>query len=352
MIPEKVINEYFKPAEVESINAFGNGHIHNTYKVETSWASYIFQRINTSVFTKPDLVIHNHLLLQDHLQDAVNQKYIIPEIVKTREGKNYYSDENYGFWRVTNFIENSYSIEKAEHPTQAYEAGEAYGWFIKSLHNIDVRLFEETICNFHNFSFRLGQFEDAIAKNIVGKKENIKSEIDFYLQRKNSLLLLEKDIISGKIPPRIVHNDTKINNILFEDSKAKAVIDLDTVGPGSILYDYGDALRTIANTSIEDEDNLEKVKLQWDNYCHFTEAFLKETKSILTESEKQNLHIAPILMTYIIGIRFLTDYLNGDVYFKTTKPNHNLIRTRVQIELLKDMEMRKPEMKTFISDYF
>jgi thiamine kinase-like enzyme len=348
-IPSKVLDAYFNNEEVKSVAEFGNGHIQSTFKVESLKGDFILQKINTNVFPQPTILIDNHRKTQKHSKSIDNQDYKIPEIIKTFDGEWNYESKEFGFWRLTSFITNSYSLEKTETPNQAFEAGKAYGWFAKIMQKADVGDFEEAIPQFHSLSLRLKQFEDAIKKDVAKRKKSVKNEIDFFLKRKDELLELEQLIIDCEIPKRIVHNDTKINNVLFKNEKAVAVIDLDTVGPGSILFDYGDALRTIANTADEDEEDLKKVKFSFDNFSGFTKGYLSQTASFLTKSEKQNLHLAPVLMTYIIGIRFLTDFLNGDVYFKTKKENHNLIRTRVQQELIKDIEKQMREIKESIN---
>lgn len=348
MIPDKVLKAYFNLSEIVNISPFGNGHIQLTFRVETKSNSFILQKINTKVFTNPELLIKNHLLIQQQYKLSKDNEYLIPEIIKTLDDNNYFFDTNYGFWRLTKFIENSYSLEKTATSTQAKEAGKAYGWFLTSLVNIETSLFEEPIPDFHNLSFRLKQFDVAIDANLAERRDLVSLEIEFFIERKNFFLDLENEINTGNIPLRIVHNDTKINNVLFEENKAKAVIDLDTVGPGNVLFDYGDALRTIANDSTEDEENIENITLNWDYFCSFTDGYLRKTKDILSLTENENLHKAPLLMTYIIGIRFLSDYLNGDIYYKTSKPRHNLIRSRVQQFLLKDMEQKNNAMKTYI----
>jgi len=345
--PKSVISTYFNTSISLKLIPFGNGHIQSTYKVDFDETSFILQKINTAVFTKPEVLISNHLKVLEVL--GQNPKYIVPQLLKTKNNKFFCKDEERGFWRLMEFVPNTYSLEKTEKPDQAFEAGKAYGWFAKILQKADVGDFEEAIPEFHSLSLRLKQFEDALQNDLALRKESVRDEIDFFLQRKDELLKPEQLIISGEIPKRIVHNDTKINNILFKGTKASAVIDLDTVGPGSILFDYGDALRTIANTADEDEEDLKKVKFSFDNFNGFTKGYLSQTASFLTKSEKQNLHLAPVLMTYIIGLRFLTDFLNGDVYFKTKKENHNLIRTRVQQELIKDIEKQMREIKETVS---
>ncbi len=346
-IPSKVLDIFFAESEIKSVNEFGNGHIQSTFKVDTRSSSFILQKINTVVFSKAEVLINNHLKLQQIV--GINSQFVVPHLLKANTKEYFFRDEDGGFWRAMEFVPNTHSLERVENPDQAYEAGKAYGWFAKVLQKANISDFEEAIPNFHSLSLRLKQFDEAMKNNAAGRRESVKKDIGFFLQRKEELLKVERLIVEGKIPKRIVHNDTKINNVLFENAKAVAVIDLDTMAPGSILFDYGDALRTIANTSDEDEEDLKKVKFSLDNFNGFTEGYLSQTASFLTKSEKQNLHLAPVLMTYIIGLRFLTDFLNGDVYFKTKKENHNLIRARVQEELIKEIEKKTGVIKETVS---
>ena len=345
--PEPVISTYFNNSISFKLIPFGNGHIQSTYKLDFDSISFILQKINSYVFTKPEILIQNHLKVLQYLPEQTEFK--IPKILKTLNNEFFYKDENDGFWRLMEFVPNTQSLENTENPNQALEAGKAYGWFAKILQKANVNDFEEAIPEFHSLSLRLKQFEDALQNDVASRKVSVKEEIDFFLQRRKELLKLQQLFIEGKIPKRIVHNDTKINNVLFRGTKAVAVIDLDTVGPGSILFDYGDALRTIANTADEDEEDLKNVKFSIENFNGFTKGYLSQTASFLTRSEKQNLHLAPVLMTYIIGLRFLTDFLNGDVYFKTHKKNHNLIRARVQQALIEDIERQMGEIKETVS---
>ncbi len=348
--PESVISTYFNTSILLKIIPFGNGHIQSTYKVDFETTSFILQKINTAVFTKPEVLISNHLKVLECL--GQNPKYIIPHLIKTSTNNYFCADDEGGFWRLMEFVPNTHSLETTENPNQAYEAGKAYGWFANALKKVKISDFEEAIPRFHSLSLRLKQFEEAMKNDIASRKESVKNEIDFFLQRKEELLKLEQLIESGKIPKRIVHNDTKINNVLFRGAKAVAVIDLDTTGPGSILFDYGDALRTIANTAKEDEEKLEMVKFDFNNFSNFSKGYLSEVSSFLNKAEKQNLHLAPSLMTYIIGLRFLTDFLNGDVYFKTEKTSHNLIRSRVQQKLILSIEEQNNSIKESINSYF
>jgi len=346
---DSVIKSFF-PDEIEyCVKPFGNGHINDTYKVEFSESSsaYILQRINTSVFKNPNILIHNHIQLQKSLRNH-NQPIEIAKLIPDLTGENLFIDKLGDAWRMTNFFNDSYSADVIEDEWQAYQAGIGYGWFLNACSYSNVNNFIEPIKDFHRITFRLNQLKTAIKENKAKRLNSVQSIIKFYECREESLICIEELIDNGEIPLRVVHNDTKINNILFKDKKAIAIIDLDTVGPGSILFDFGDAIRTSANNANEDERKLEKVSLNLNSFKFFTNGYLSQVKGILTDKEKENLYRAPVLMTYIMGIRFLTDYLDGDIYYKTTYDQHNLDRCNVQKKLIESMESNENDMKRII----
>jgi hypothetical protein len=348
----QIVNYFLPNWDVLHIKPFGNGHINSTYKVVLMdyENEFILQKINTKVFTSPENIIQNHFKLQTFLSSQ-NSEFKIPHLLPTTENKYLYVDENNDAWRMMNFIKDSYSIEIVKDNNQAYEAGRGFGWF---LNEFSIKLpseFKEAIKDFHSLSFRLDQFNQAILKDKAKRLAGIVDVVDFYKDRERLLLKIEELIRSGEIPLRISHNDTKINNLLFRNNKAVAVIDLDTIGPGSVIYDFGDALRTICNTAAEDEMNISKVNFNLESFEYFTKGYLEKARSILNKVEIENLYIAPVYMTYIMGIRFLADYLNGDVYYKTTFSEHNLIRCLVQKKLIEQMEIRKEEMINCINSY-
>ncbi len=352
MEPRSIANNFIPNRSVLSIEPFGNGHINSTYKVvlKAYENEFILQKINTKVFTSPENIIQNHFKLQTFLSSQ-NSEFKIPHLLPTTENKYLYVDENNDAWRMMNFIKDSYSIEIVKDNNQAYEAGRGFGWFLNEFSNKPPSEFKEAIKDFHSLSFRLDQFNQAILKDNAKRLAGVIDVIDFYKDRERLLIKIEGLIQSGDIPLRISHNDTKINNLLFRNNKAVAVIDLDTVGPGSVIYDFGDALRTICNTSAEDETDIVKVKFNMESFEYFTKGYLEKAISSLTKLEIENLYIAPVYMTYIMGIRFLTDYLNGDVYYKTKFSEHNLIRCLVQKKLIEQMEIRKDEMNNIIYSY-
>lgn len=346
---DTVIKNFFPEDQNYIVKPYGNGHINDTYIVEFPKRDleYILQRINTSVFVEPKILINNHLKIQPELKNS-GSSIKIAELIPNITNEFLFTDKLGGAWRTTSFIKDSYSIDLVEDEWQAYQSGLAFGWFVHASKNIQPTDLKEPIKDFHRLSFRLKQLNNAIADNKAERLDKVIPIICFYKEREESLSKIETLIDKGDIPLRVVHNDTKINNILFRDNKVVAVIDLDTVGPGSILYDYGDALRTTANTAAEDEKKLEKVSFNLNSFKYFTQGYLSQVKSILTIKEKNNLYKAPILMTYIMGIRFLADYLNGDVYYKTTYDQHNLDRCNVQKKLIESMESHEDVMKRII----
>ncbi len=346
---KEIIEHFFPQKRILQAKPFGNGHINDTYKVdmEDTDSSYILQRINTQVFKNPQGIIDTHLKLLEQLSGH-HEDIVIPDLYPTKDGKYLYVDQHKNAWRMTGFIKDSYSLDIVEEPWQAQKAGDAYGWFARKCAALDATSFDEAIKDFHRLSFRLQQFHEAINADKANRLDRARALVDFYLAREKSLSLIEELVDKGDIPLRIVHNDTKINNLLFRNHHVVAVIDLDTVGPGILFFDYGDALRTSANTAQEDEKDLSKVHFNLEAFEAFTKGYLKQVKSIVTDKEKELFYLAPVLLTYIIGIRFLTDYLNGDVYFKTAYEEHNMDRCKVQKALIESMEASQDIMKEMI----
>ncbi len=349
---ENIAKKFFPYSIISDIQPFGNGHINNTYKVTMKGeeSDFILQCINTEVFKNPQEIAKTHLHLQDTIFKS-KQDLLIAKLIPTSTGEILYRDYNGGFWRATTFIHNSYTIEVVKQPWQAYQAGNAFGWFARAIRKLDPAHFKESIKDFHRLSFRIKQLDQAIENNEAKRLNKVLSVVDFFTDRKHELSVIEKWVDEGKIPLRMVHNDTKINNLLFREKKAAAVIDLDTVGPGILYFDYGDALRTSANTASEDEKKLVNVEFHMGFFEAFTKGYLQQVKSIMNTKEEKYLYLAPKLMTFIIGIRFLTDYLNGDIYYKTAYPEHNLTRCLVQKKLIESMEDKQDKMKKIIEGY-
>lgn len=346
---KNIIKKFFPHSTVAGIEPFGKGHINDTYKIDLHQEnkSYILQRINTNVFKDPFSIAETHVKIQNIVSTG-REPFTIAELIPTADGKNLFADPETGVWRMTSYIGGSYTIEVVEHPRQAREAGKAFGWFATICTALDPDECKESIQDFHRLSFRLGQLRDAVSENRANRLAQAGELIDFYRMRENDLLGIETLVDRGTIPLRVVHNDTKINNVLFRGDKAAAVIDLDTVGPGILYYDYGDAIRTIAATAAEDEPDLTKISFHIDAFKAFTEGYLEQVSTIINTAERELLHKAPFLMTYLMGIRFLTDYLNGDVYYKTDFSEHNIVRSRVQKKLIESMEQHEDVMKMII----
>jgi thiamine kinase-like enzyme len=347
----RIVDQFIPNRTIQSVDFYGNGHINTTYRVAVANSDdqYILQKINTNVFQSPNNIIQNHYRLQDYLNHE-NHDLGIPYLLPTKYNDYILTDENNGVWRMMEFIQDSYSIEVIEKKEQAYEAGRGFGWFLKVCSGLDVSNFHEAIKDFHSLSLRLDQFNDAIDKNKVQRKSGVSELIEFYKNHELIVKPVAASIQNQEVQLRVVHNDTKINNLLFRNEKAIAVIDLDTVAPGSILYDYGDALRTICNTKAEDEQNIESVDFNLESFEYFTKGYSEQTANILTKREKELFYLAPFYMTYMQGIRFLTDYLNGDTYFKTKYSDHNLVRSLVQKRLIEKMEQNQNQIKSIITE--
>ena len=346
---EEIVKRFLgRDKHIKSIRPFGSGHINDTYKVETSGGNFILQRINHKIFKDIEGLSWNIMLINEYInRNEQNFDLKIPEFYSCCG--DYYTGWQGNYWRLMSFIEDSKSYDLVPNEAIALEGGKAYGKFVKILSGFPVNDLKETIPQFHDIDFRLKNFEDAVDKDIAGRVKQTQAEIDFIRQRASKMYSILQLGIAGKIPVRVTHNDTKINNVLFNrNDKAIAVIDLDTVMPGYVHYDFGDAIRTFTNTANEDEPDLSKVGINMEYFKAFARGFLSETKDILTPAEKNHLAFSAQLMTYIIGMRFFTDYLSGDTYFKTAYPEHNLVRARAQFKLLESMEMHYDEMKDFI----
>ena len=338
---------------VRNVFPYGSGHINDSYKVLCSEQNYLLQRVNQEVFKDIRGLTSNLVRVTDYLNNQISdnnpdEKEVLNTIISSN-GNYFYTDDDSECWRVFDFIEGSKSYDIAENDELAYEGGKTYGWFIKMLDKFPAETLTETIPKFHDIHFRLNNFRKAVERNVASRVGKVKDEIEFVEKRAEEMSLIHNLGKDGKIPIRVTHNDTKINNVLFnDDSKGICVIDLDTVMPGYVHFDFGDAIRTFTNTADEDEKDLGKVSMNLDLFNAFSEGFLSETKEILNETEISTLAFSAKLMTFIIGLRFLTDYLDGDTYYKTKYPDHNLIRARVQFKLVESMEEQFEKMVSII----
>lgn len=353
---ENIISDVYKEFNIQepfqSCEKYGSGHINDTYLIRTSTdKKYILQRINKMIFQNISGLMQNIHLVLDHFDRyrALNNGYELLILMKTRAGNYFWTDPEKQYWRCYNFIDGTVSFNKITNPHLAFEAGCSYGHFQKMLSSLNPDRIVETIPRFHDLELRLEQYDNARIHTDPERLAKAASEMDFAENRRQEFLEFSRLLLSKKFPKRICHNDTKINNILFsKDLHARCVVDLDTVMPGTVLYDFGDAIRTGANISLEDNDHPGFDLLDLHLYEEFTRGYLSKTNSFLTEHEISHLAYSVQFMTFIIGIRFLTDYLAGDKYFKVDKPCHNLIRTHVQFRFLADAIRKREEMEAIV----
>jgi len=341
---------------LSNFSPLGRGHINDTYLVEIASGQkiekYTLQRINTHVFRQPELMMANWEMVIRHLQLKISQQTGSRLqrqslcLVPTRDGRSFFRSPEGEYWRAYHFVDHCHTIETATTPEQAFEAGQAFGLFQRLVVDLSPTAVRETIPFFHHTPRRFADFLAAVEKAQPERKSRAATAIAFALERRAMVGLVTEGLASGHLPLRVTHNDTKINNVLFDDATGKAicVIDLDTTMPGSPLYDFGDLVRTSTCPAAEDETDLAQVSLNIELFRAVAEGYLSQTADILTPAEKERLIAAGSLITFTIGLRFLTDYLDGDVYFKVSRPDHNLDRARAQFQLLKSMEKQTEEM--------
>ncbi len=340
---------------------FGSGHINDTYQVTYDQGGvrlhYTLQRINHSVFKKPEQVMENidrvtaHLLSKIRSRGEETRKRTL-RLLRTFSNRPFVQDKRGDYWRAYVFVENARSYDVLESPKQAYLAARAFGEFQCDLVDLPGKRLHETIPDFHHTPKRVDALLEAVAEDRVGRAAGVRREVDFVMKRRDETELLLKLHAQGAIPERITHNDTKSNNILIDDltGEGVCVIDLDTVMPGLSLYDFGDMVRGGTSPAEEDEVNLDKVGMRFEMFEALLRGFLSSAGEFLTEAERENLPFSGKLITLETGIRFLTDYINGDVYFKTRRPNHNLERCRNQFRLVESIERQMDRMSSLLLD--
>ena len=353
------LKEIISHFQVETeVVPYGEGHINDTYLADSSPYKYILQKINHSIFKDPYSLMDNIEAVTAYLREVIQKEGGNPDretltVIKTRDGKNLYRSENGDFYRMYIFFYNTNVYQMVENKEQFYYAAKAFGKFQKQLSGFDAGRLTETIPEFHNTRSRFEQLKAAIKENKAGRLDKVRSEIEFALARENDISVIVNALDNKEIPLRVTHNDTKLNNVLFDKDSGEAicVIDLDTVMPGSLLYDYGDSIRFGASSGAEDETDLSKIYCDLDLFDAFSKGFLEELSDSITPKEVELLPFSAKLMTYECGIRFLADYLNGDTYFKIHRPDHNLDRCRTQFKLVADMEQKMDQMKAIVSKY-
>ena len=345
------------------VKPFGEGHINETYAVympteEGDEFAYILQRVNNNVFKDPAGVMENIFGVTEYLRNVIREEGGDPDretlsCIKTKSGCTYFEDSEGQPWRCYNYIPNSVCYQLVEEPEQFYQSGSSFGHFLKQLGNYPASELNETIPDFHNTVKRFENFTRALKRDIKNRAAACKGEIAFVLDREKDCSVLVKQQEEGTLPLRVTHNDTKLNNILFDADTGKGlcIIDLDTIMPGLAANDFGDSIRFGAATAEEDEQNLDLMHFDISLYELYVKGYLEETKDALTDAEIKSLAWGARIITLECGIRFLTDYLQGDTYFKTSYPEHNLVRARTQFKLVYEMEQQFEEMQKIIQKY-
>ena len=320
--------------------------------------TYILQRINHNVFKDPAQLMSNFVAVTSYLRGIIEKNGGNPDretltVINTKDGKSFLKTEDGEYWRLLIFISDSVSYDKVEKPEQFYSSAVTFGNFQYLLREFPADTLYETIPNFHNTPDRLKNFEAAVAADVCARADSVKDEIKFVRDRAEFAKTLEKAHAEGRLPLRVTHNDTKLNNILFDEKSgnALAVIDLDTIMPGYSVNDFGDSIRFGATTALEDEADLSKVNFDISLYELYVKGFIEGANGGLTEGELEMLPIGAMMMTFECGTRFLTDYLSGDTYFKTSRPGHNLDRARNQFKLVRDMETKLDQMREIVKKY-
>ena len=358
----EAIDGFKLPGELKECIRYGSGHINDTYRLtyETPQGTkrYILQRMSKSIFKKPIELMENVSGVTAWLRKKIIENGGDPEretltLVKSNDGLLYFVDSTGEYWRVYLFIEGATCYDAVKDDNDFYQSAVAFGHFQRLLADYPAETLHETIKDFHNTPDRLEKFKKAVAEDICGRAAFVQKEIDFILEREELTHALYDLQLDGRLPLRVTHNDTKLNNIMIDDETGKAicVIDLDTVMPGLTANDFGDSIRFGASTALEDEQDLSKVSCDLHLFDVYARGFIEGCGGALTDLEIDMLPMGAILMTFENGIRFLTDHLEGDHYFHIHREGHNLDRCRTQLTLVKDMQEKLPQMNAIIQKY-
>lgn len=358
----EAIDGFKLPGELKECIRYGSGHINDTYRLtyETPQGTkrYILQRMSKSIFKKPVELMENVSGVTAWLRKKIIENGGDPEretltLVKSNDGLPYFVDSTGEYWRVYLFIEGATCYDAVKDDNDFYQSAVAFGHFQRLLADYPAETLHETIKDFHNTPDRLEKFKKSVSEDICERAASVQKEIDFILEREELTHALYDLQLDGRLPLRVTHNDTKLNNIMIDDKTGKAicVIDLDTVMPGFAANDFGDSIRFGASTAVEDEQDLSKVSCDLHLFEVYTKGFIEGCGDALTDLELDLLPMGAILMTFECGIRFLTDHLEGDHYFRIHREGHNLDRARTQLVLVKDMEEKLPQMNEVINKY-
>lgn len=351
-----VISNFAIDGKTISYAPYGDGHINDTYLVTTTAKKYILQRINNSIFKDVDALMKNVTLVCEHARKSIIAAGGDPDreamtVIPTTSGEPYFKYGEKRF-RMYVFIDDTVSLNLPRSEQDFYESGVAFGKFARLLDGFDASQIYDVIPDFHNTAVRFDNFIAALEADKLGRAAEVKEEIDFVLFRKDLCSKIVDMLANGELKRRVTHNDTKLNNVLLDakTGKAVAVIDLDTVMQGSVCYDFGDSIRFGCNTAAEDEEDLSKCHFLLPLFEVYSKGFIGALGGILTQKEIETMPLGAIMMTFECGMRFLTDYLDGDNYFKVSKDKHNLYRTRTQFRLVEEMERDYDKMLEIVKN--
>lgn len=360
---QEVISNFDYEGTLVSDGPFGNGHINDTYLLvfrleDGSERKIILQKMNTSIFKEPVMVMENIMNVTAHLRKKIVEYGGDPEretlnVVPAKDGKPYFVDSEGEYWRSYTFVTDATSYDKVECPEDFYESAVAFGNFQRLLSDFPAETLHETIPSFHDTRVRFAAFKKAVEEDVCGRAKEVPEEIQFVLDREAVANYFSEMLDRKELPLRVTHNDTKLNNIMMDNKTRKGicVIDLDTVMPGLAMNDFGDSIRFGASTAAEDEKDLSKVWCDMELFDIYAKGFIEGCGGRLTEKEIELLPMGAKMMTYECGMRFLMDYLQGDIYFKIHREGHNLDRCRTQFKLVKDMEEKWETMKNIVEKY-
>ena len=347
----EIAKEFVISGEIANIKPFGSGHINDTFLItDENGHKYVLQKINGNVFKKPERVMKNIIGITDYLHKHSKNGMKTLEFVNCKNGKKYYKAPSGDVWRVYCYIDNAVSLELPETENDFYQSAVAFGTFQNMLKDFPANELYETIPDFHNTPVRYTAFLEAVKADPFKRAKNAEKEIAFVNERRDFFDILEKSHSEGELPLKVTHNDTKLNNVMLDEKTRMpiCVIDLDTVMPGYSVNDFGDSIRFGASTAAEDEKDISKVHFDINLFKIYTKGFLDGCDGTLTDCERRLLPVGAKMMTIECGMRFLTDYLLGDTYFKTDYPEHNLVRSRTQFKLVSEMEKMWSEMEQIV----
>lgn len=349
MISPKILNIFFSDCEISDVAKYGDGHINNTYLVSTSKGKFILQQVNHKVFNIINLINNYDYVINSASKHSTFEK-LFPGFIKDKNGLVHFIDSDQSAWRVNEFIDKSITYSISPNTSITQRAGNAMGKFQLFLTGLNPKEFKDTIPDFHNPRRRLNEFEFALNNADKVIRHSANTEIKFVLENKSIAIKMANILASNLLPDRITHNDTKLENFLFDNASNKTyVIDLDTIMKGSLLFDFGDMVRSITTNAREDEKDLAKVTFRIDHFQALCQSYFQSIRSIISPAEKDNILLGVHSIIFIQGIRFLSDYISGNKYYKFDYPTHNLIRCRTQFKLLEEILKNNSKLENIIS---